>query len=123
VVVAVEPGRWRVSFDVEDGDCTVSIVRMGEVGEGRAIPGLRTGPMEIELEWSADRVRLRYVTSQSERRPTLRIEFSAEGRVLNVADTLPMWHRDGAWIYDLWLVGPRASTDAVRVVGEPVSLG
>lgn len=133
MVVEVEPGRWAVGFEVtgrEPHQVVVHLHRVGPVGtpthEPRdtqrsvvpnpppATPDAHWVACEPTSRWHRDRVDLR-VEGEASAPPRLLVVFQRDGQEVERSEPTALWFKDGAWEYQLWLLGPRSGADAIRV--------
>lgn len=61
---------------------------------------------EVRLSWGTEKLTLK-VPGEPATRPRIQVAFRREGVEVERSEPPALWFRDGAWVFELWLVGPR----------------
>ncbi|MCA9567082.1 MAG: hypothetical protein KC656_04530 [Myxococcales bacterium] len=83
----------------------------------RPLPlGVPRGPVACDVEWDEGKLVVRVGPMPHGRRFPVRVTLiDRSGRVLGEVEALPLWHRDGRWEYEVWLLEPLDRATAVDV--------
>jgi hypothetical protein len=107
--------------DREECRSLVAAALAGEVPPGRtarAEPNASARPEELEgepiLEWSEDKLTIRLARPDLTR-PEVRVTFFDGSLPVEQSVVSPLFLRDGMWLYEVWLVGPREGLQEARV--------
>lgn len=114
LVLDVEPGHYALALAVDPvnpGQTRLTMQRVGPVGIGDQD---RKG-VEVQQTWKKDMVEIRVPGSATERPAVLFALFDGAAE-LERAELTPLWFRDGAWVFQIWLLGIRSACDRVQVL-------
>ncbi len=84
----------------------------------RAVPAASASPIEERaepvLEWSAEKLTIR-LSRPELTRPLVRVTFFDGPQPVEQSEVRPLYLREGAWLYEVWLVGPREGLSVAQV--------